>query len=103
MTTTDTRTIAAERGTGRTTALIHWAAEEQPAPAPMRYIVCHSQRECRRVADRAQDLGVRIAFPVTWDEMLRMRGLSRRVEFAIDNLSLILAPMVPGSIGPVTW
>jgi hypothetical protein len=91
------------RQSGRTTDLILWASEEQPPPAPMRYIVCHSQRECSRVFREAQDMDLRIAMPVTWEEMVEMRGLRREVTFAIDNLSLILPRLIPGELGPVTW
>jgi hypothetical protein len=43
-----------------------------------------------------------IAFPVTWEEMTAMRH-HRSVEFAIDNMSMILPRLVPGTLGPVTW
>lgn len=92
-----------DRQTGRTTTLIRWAAAGQPPPAPMRYIVCHSLAESSRVFQEAQMMGLRIAFPVTWEEMSRMRGLKREVEFGIDNLSIILPRLIPGSLGPVTW
>ena len=99
----DQQLIIDDRGSGRTTKLIHWASEEQPPPAPMRYIVCHSQSECSRVFREAVDIGMPIAFPVTWEEMLAMQSLKRDVEFSIDNLSLILSQMVPGPIKLVVW
>ena len=95
--------LSTERGAGRTTDLIHWAAQEQVSPAPMRYLVCHSMQESSRVFRSAQDMGLQIRFPVTWEEMSRMRGMPRTVEFAIDNLSLILPRLVPGVLAAVVW
>lgn len=95
--------LSVEPRSGRTSALIQWAFEEKPPPAPMRYIVCHSQQECTRVFRLAMDMGLNIAMPVTWEEMVEMRGTRRPVEFAIDNLSLILPRLVPGRIAGVTW
>ena len=94
--------LKTERGSGRTTDLIYWASQET-ALNPMRYIVCFSKRECSRIFQQANDMGLRIAFPVTWQEMSQMRGMPRPVEFAIDSLSLILPGLVPGSVMSVNW
>lgn len=95
------------RGTGRTTRLIEWASQEQPPPAPMRYIVTGSLDQSTYVFNMARGLGLEIAFPVTWDEMVqqrtRRRPGGRMVEYGIDNLSLVLPRLVPGKIGPVVW
>lgn len=92
-----------ERRAGKTTDLIRWASEEQPPPAPMRYIVCQSQRECSRVLHAAQEMELTIAMPVTWEEMTRMRGLPRPCEFAVDELAVILSRMVPWVLSRVVW
>lgn len=95
--------LVSGRQTGRTTQLIEWASQEQPPPAPMRYIVTTTMDESTRVFNVARGMGLSIAFPVTWDEMTKMQGLYRSVEFGIDNLSLILPRLVPGKLGPVVW
>lgn len=92
------------RKTGRSTELLKWAAEENPN-GPMRYIVCGTYTECHHLFEMSKvDEVPTIRFPVTWEEMLRMRGRRPRdTEFAIDNLFGILNRVVPGTIGPVAW
>lgn len=70
------------RRSGRTTACIKWAAENDA------YIVCANQREARRIADCAREMGLNIKFPVTFDEM-PMRG-AWPTKIAIDNADWLL-------------
>ena len=100
----DTELIVRDRGTGRTTLLIEWAAAEPATPGPMRYIVCHSSREATRVFHEARRMGHEIAFPVTWDEAQRMLRAHRDVELAVDNLEMIVKRILePHTVKMVVW
>ena len=89
--------VVDERGSGRTTQLIHWASEKH-STASRRYIVCHSQQESGRVFREAMAIGMPINYPMTWDEATRVRGHHSPIELAIDNLSLILPNLLPAEI-----
>lgn len=56
--------ITGGRQSGKTTKLIHKAAEEGG------YIVCRNHKACSRIADYAERIGIDIPYPITYDEFI---------------------------------
>lgn len=90
--------IGGKRQQGKTTQLIKIAAENGG------YIVCRSKHECGRINDMAHAMGVRIAFPLTYQEFIEKRyhgkGISR---FYIDDADVLLQSLTEVPIEVVTF
>jgi hypothetical protein len=83
--------IAGKRRTGRTTELIKLAAKSE-ANKEVCYIVCCSQPEAYRIAQKAKELELNIGFPITYDEFLREEYYGVNIHhFYIDNAEDLLA------------
>lgn len=79
------KTIIAERNGGKTTELIKMSSDSSD------YIVCHNQKEASIIHLRAIDSGYKIPFPLTYDEFIENRYLSKGVKgFLIDNVDMLL-------------
>lgn len=93
--------VSGARRTGRTTAMIRTAAES------FAYIVCPDRRQVQHIQRMAQEMGVDILFPITWDDFVNGRYYGRGVRgFVIDNLDLCIqsmthVPVLAASVGPV--
>lgn len=76
---------------GKTTQMIKQAAKTGA------YIICMNMKEAKRVADQAEDMGLQIRFPVTFQELLdnKMRGSFVR-NILIDNCDSFLHAFLPG-------
>lgn len=74
---------------GKTTKLIEIAARDNL------YIVCHGQREARRIAEMADKMDLDILFPITYDEFINWKSMlgSRIKGFVIDNAGMLLGYM----------
>lgn len=83
------RVIASGRKTGKTTAIIEAAAEAE-ARGEVCYIVCHSQNEAYRIAQKAKELNLNIGFPITHDEFLQGQYSSQIHHLLIDNVEFLL-------------
>jgi hypothetical protein len=84
-----TKLIVGGRQSGRTTELIKMAAEAE-ANGAVSYIVCHSHNEAYRISQEARRMGLRIGFPITYDEFL-IGSHSRFIKkFYIDNVEMLL-------------
>lgn len=71
--------------TGKTQELIRRSAESGA------YMVCIHRREALRVVAAAEEMGLRIHFPLTLDEFLQGLYYGRRVKsLLIDNADLFL-------------
>jgi hypothetical protein len=77
---------------GKTTEIIKIAAENYS------YIVCLSHRECARVAKYAEELGLKIPFPMTMDEFMNGRFYRPGIKggFVIDNAEAIIQRLAKG-------
>lgn len=96
------RVIADDRRTGKTTELIRWAAEPE-TPGRPRYIAVFSQGRARQVADMARELGLKIRFPVTFDEVLMGLHRGRRLELGVDDAEQLIAQVLsPQDVSVVT-
>lgn len=71
------RIITGKRQTGKTTQLIHESATTGF------YIVCRSMAECKRIADHAKDLGLKIPYPISYNEAINNKLINNVL---IDNI-----------------
>lgn len=79
------RVIASGRKTSRTTRLIEMAAELE-ANHETCYIVVAKHEEAYRVAKKAEEMGLNIGFPITYEEFMRgtlTGGFTKKI--LIDN------------------
>jgi hypothetical protein len=95
------RIIIGDRQTGKTQTLIRLCAEAE-ANGEVSYIVCHNRREAYRIAKLAEELNLKIGFPITYDEFLNLRGRSFITRFFIDNADYLLKYLTPYTIDTVT-
>ena len=66
-------------------------------------IVCHSKEECNRVFCMAQEMGINIPFPISFDEFLRREYHGRHIKgFIIDNADMLLQYLTPVMVECVT-
>lgn len=93
--------VSGGRQTGRTTAMIRTAA------ASFAYIVCPDRRQVEHIQRMAQEMGVDIPQPITWDDFIKGRYHRPGVRgFVIDNLDDCIqrttrVPVLAASVGPV--
>lgn len=89
--------ISRARGHGKTYEAIRAAAETHA------YLVVADKREAQRVAEQADKMGLRILFPITFDEFLRDRLSGSWVKkVVIDNADMLLQRLAPVTIEAVT-
>lgn len=95
--------VVGGRQTGRTTELIKAAAESE-SDGEVCYIVCHSQDEAYRISQLAQEMGLSIGFPLTYDEFLYRSYVGQNVDkIYIDNLQFMLRHICKVKIDTVVW
>lgn len=96
------RVIARTRQTGRTTELIELCAAAE-ARGEVSYIVCHTYHEAYRIAQKAQEKGLNIGFPLTFDEFIRHDFAGQNIHnFFIDNAEWLLARFcVPATLAAI--
>jgi hypothetical protein len=80
--------IARPRQTGRTDELIR-LSEAADNAGEVCYIVCHSQQEAYRIAKRANEIGCKIRFPISYKE-LPIRNGSFCTCICIDNVEKLI-------------
>lgn len=91
------KVICRGRQEGKTIEAIKMSAETGS------YIVCYSQRECSRVFQVAQEMGLNILFPISFDEFLSKKYYSRHIKgFIIDNADMLLQHLTPIRVECVT-
>jgi hypothetical protein len=81
------KVIAGDRGTGKTVALIRESAKTGA------YIVVAHQRLASWTAEKAREMGLKIPFPITFDEFLDGRstyGRGMEYHVLIDDVNLLL-------------
>jgi hypothetical protein len=90
-------TLIISRGKGKTTELIKKSAETG------NYIVCHSLDEANRIQSKAQDMGLKIPLPITYDEFLKKRYYGKGIGgFLIDNADMFLQSLSNVPINSIT-
>jgi hypothetical protein len=78
--------IIGPRSSGKTIALIRLCAEQGG------YIVCQSDRAARRIQQMAQEMGLKIPFPITFEDLLEKRLHGRNCSpLHIDNADMLLS------------
>jgi len=82
--------FATGRRAGKTQVAIGWALEHDS------YIVCHSKEEATRVFHLAQDQGVDIHFPITYDELLANQSGRGVASIVIENVDMLLNKLSGG-------
>lgn len=79
------------RRCGKTQKAIEWAAENDA------YIVCSTFQDATRIFRRAKEQGIKIRFPITFDELTDGGLLGAGVEgLVFDNVDLLLARLARG-------
>jgi hypothetical protein len=82
---------ARPRQAGKTTELIRIAADD------FLYVVCPDFRQAVHVAEMAEQAGLDIPFPVTWNEFASGRFYGKGISgFLIDNLDMCVQGMARG-------
>jgi len=66
------------------------------------YIVVPDRRQVEHVFKMAQDMGIDIRFPLTWDEAVRSHGMAFRPNFLVDNMDMIIQRLTPQNIKVIT-
>lgn len=85
------KVIVAGRQQGKTTGLISLAAEG------FLYVVVPDHQQARLAAKMAEDMGLDIPLPLTWEEFERGQYHSRGIGgFVIDNLDMCVQRMARG-------
>ena len=88
------RVIHKNQNSGKTDTIIREAEKNQS------YVVCQSRRHVEHVAERARELGVSIALPITFHEFLKGQFSSHRgagqISFVVDDLDILLAEISRG-------
>lgn len=90
--------IIGDRGSGKTESLIRMSAESQS------YIVARDRRSALGTLRQAEALGLRIPFPLTYDEFLDKafyRG-SPALRFLVDDAEALLARLADGQLAAIT-
>lgn len=87
--------ITGKRGTGKSTWLLHESART------MQYIVCSHHAVAVSLQRAAQNLGLDIPFPLTYDEFVHQKFYGKGIKgFLIDNVEFLFQ-YISGSV-PVT-
>ncbi len=61
------------------------------------YIVCENMKEASRICNAAEQMGLKIPQPITYDEFINKRYHGRGIKgFLIDNVDLLLQVLSPG-------
>jgi hypothetical protein len=77
--------IIMKRGYGKTYQLI------KKSSITGDYIVCHSMQEASSIQRQAQELGLKIPFPLSYDEFLDKKYYGKNISgFLIDNVELLI-------------
>lgn len=85
------------RGKGKTTKLIKKSAETGD------YIVCHSLDEANRIQAEAQEMGLQIPLPITYNEFLKKLYYGKVISgFLIDNADVFLQSLSNVPINSIT-
>lgn len=91
-------TITGGRQTGKTTKAIEIAAEK------FAYIVCRSQPDAFRIAERAREMGLDIPFPITYDEVLQGRARSTGIQgYVYDDARDFLQRLSSRPVFAAVW
>lgn len=85
--------IRADRGKGKTIALIKQAARDKS------YILCHSRSAARYIYDTALSMGLNIPYPITVDD-IPLRGY--RGDILIDEIDYILPQLLGAQVNTIT-
>ena len=94
--------IVGGRQTGRTTELIKLAAKAEQQ-GEVSYIVCHNHASAYSISKRAQEMGLNIGFPLTYDEFLNHRYAGSSIKnLYIDNIELLIQYMTPVHVAAIT-
>jgi hypothetical protein len=94
--------IASGRQTGRTTELIKRSAEAE-SQRRVNYIITHSHSEAFRISKQAEELGLKIGFPLTFDEFLSRGYAGQNIShFYIDNAEMLIQRLTPIKIEAIT-
>ncbi len=88
--------IALKKGEGKTSELIKRSAKTGY------YIVCMGLRECARVKNEAELMGLKIPYPITFDDFQRQAYGTRIPGLLIDNVEHLLQHMAVVHIGAAT-
>jgi hypothetical protein len=93
----DMEIIIGTRHTGRTNKLIELCHEAENR-REISYIVVRNHQEAFRVSKKAEELGMFIAFPITYDEFWHGQYAGHNItNFFIDNVELLLQFMCKGT------
>jgi hypothetical protein len=96
------KVILRPRGTGRTEELIRLCAEAEKR-GEVSYIICNSHDEAYRISMVAEELKLRIAFPITTVEFLERRYSAGNIKnFYFDNVDHFIQAMTNVQIQAVT-
>jgi len=88
--------IIGARQTGRTNKLIELCHEAENR-REVSYIVVRNHNEAYRVSKKAEELGMSIAFPITYEEFWHGQYAGHNISnFFIDNAELLLQYMCKG-------
>lgn len=89
--------IIMNRGHGKTYQLIKKSASSGD------YIVCHNQNECSRIAAEAQEMKMKIPFPITYQEFMDKHYYGKWISgFLIDNIEMFLQTLTEVPINVIT-
>lgn len=78
------------RQMGKTQKCIEWAAANDA------FIVCHSQREADRIFHHAEQQGIKIRRPVTFEGLLGGNLVGSNQPLVYDNVDMLLAHLARG-------
>lgn len=79
------------RRMGKTTRLIEHSKDHNG------YIVCMTSQEAHRIFKQAQDMGLKINFPITFDEFLAGDFCGKNISsFVIDNADYLIQRLARG-------
>lgn len=85
------------RGTGKTYQLIKLSAETGDT------IICTRIEECNKIDLDAQEMGLLIPFPLTYNEFINKRYLGKHIKgFLIDNIELLIQEMCNVPVNAIT-
>ena len=91
------QTYIISKGKGKTTKLIQKSAETG------NYIVCYSLDEANSIQVFAQDMGLKIPLPITYDEFLNKQYYGKDINgFLIDNADMFLQSLSNVPINSIT-
>ena len=96
------KVILRPRQTGRTEELIRLCAEAEER-GEVSYIICNSHEEAYRISQLAEELKLKIGFPITTVEFIERRYSARNIKnFYFDNADHFLQAMTNVPIQAIT-